>query len=433
MPSINNIKLTIGGAESPAGTEAAREFVIPVRGVAGLDKTVERAVDPAIVGNNMATGEFLMADDVRGAIPLAIRPCGGIGQLLKSVLGDSETPAQVAACVRIRYTGSEDSCKLVPSASGDTLTSSIGDKGSESGDTNFGTAGVIDLTDTATDTVGELVTVIDAYTDYDCEKIFGADAVDAGEILDFTTPANNRQAKNRWAYVWFGSADSGVYKHELTPDLSSTEHPTYSIQKDGYQDNFLYTGCVVDTLSISAALKAMVEGDCEILGFAEAIGEDASTLTLEDVDPLIFSDGSLTLNANLYSYIRNHSLNIVNNHNADGYGQGSTGRQYHQKGMFEVTGDLQVRLDATSYAERAKILTGTQIGLDFKYLGKIITGSIYEMMIVEIPYASLSTFEFVENTGVFDARISFRAFNPKGTNYNDPLTITLLTQDSAEY
>lgn len=433
MPSINNIKLTIGGPEVTSGTAVARTAVIPVRGAPTLDKKFEKQIDPAIVGSNMDSGEFLIADSVSGDIPLTFRAVKGNGMLIKSLMGTEETPAQVGGCIRLMYTGSDASNKIVPSASGDTLTSSVGDKGSESVDAGFGTAGIIDLTDPTTDTIAELVSVIDGYGDYECEKVFGEDAVDAAEILDFTSPANNRQGKNTWVYIWFGSATSGVYKHEFTPDLTSAEKPTYSVQYDGREDNMLYDGIVVDTFSWSAALKAMVEANAVVLGLSETVGETVSSVVLEDVDPLIFSTGSFYLGSNLYTFIRNHSMEIKNNNMPDGYGQGSISRLYHQKGKLDISGDMQVRLDSTSYAERAKIAANTVQAISFQYTGKEIVTDIDEMVIVELPYCALSNFEFPENAGVFDAKIMFKAFNPKGVEYNDPATITFITTDSGSY
>jgi len=429
MPSVNNIKLTIGGPESTPGDPVARTHVIPVRGLPGLDKAAERAEDPAITGENMAVGEYFMADSVGGGIPLAVRPCAGIGKLLKSCLGTEATPVQVAACIRIRYKGTEASCKLVANTTADTLASSIGDKGSEIADNNFGTSGSIDLTALDTDTVGELVTEIDGYTDYECEKLFGEDSVDAGEIIDITAV----QAKGMWAYVWFSSADSGIYAHIFTVDLGNDERDTYSIQKDGFQDNFLYAGCVVNTFSLSAALKAMVEAECDNLGFTEAGSQSASSLTLEDVNPLVFQQGSFSLGTKEYTYIRNHSLAFNNNHNAEGYGQGSSSRQYHQKGKFEASGDCQLRLDADSYAERAKAFDGSLIALSFYYKGKVVTANIPELMLIELPYCTINEPAWPENAGVIDIKLGFRVLKPKGTIYNEPVKITLLTKDSAAY
>ena len=429
MPSINAIKLTIGGPEATPGGAEARTHVIPIRGTPGLDKKAERGVDPAIIGSNMDAGEYLLADSVSGGIPLAFRSVAGIGKLLKSLLGTEATPVQVGAQIRIRYTGSAASCKLVSDTTSNTLKSYIGAVGAEVLDTNFGTGGTIDLTAIGNDTVGELVALIDGYADYECEKVFGNDGDSAGDIATIASV----QGKNKWAYFLFTAAASGVYAHIFKSDLTNTERPTYSVQKDGFQDNFLYAGCAVSSLNLSAALKAMVEADCEILGFSETGGQTASVLTLEDIDPLIFHKGSFSLGAKEYTFIRNHSLAITNNPNAEGYGQGTPSRQYHQKGKFDVTGDCQLRLDSDSFAERAKIFDGALAACSFYYKGKVLAGVIPELMIVELPFCSISNFEFTENNGVFDAKISLKAFKPKGTLYDDPITVTMLNKDSGAY
>ncbi len=555
MPAVKNVKYTIGGPESTPGVAVARTHVIPIRGKGGLDKSAERGEDPAITGVNMSVGEHFLSDDVGGPIPLAIRATPGIGKILKSLLGTESTPAQIGACIRLIYKGSEKSCKIISNTTTDTLKSYVGVKGSESLDTDFGTAGSIDLSDPASDKVGELVEVINnvadiyallneakldyeanrinttshhgeadatnvitapdadtkakaitlandlrnqlnahmafidsvhtvadttnpitlgalrvtatwaeiallanairtAYeahrqlvdtvhagadstntitaeavnTNYYCEKLFGADATDAADIIDVTL-----QAKGMYASLWFSSAASGIYMRQYTPDNTDTQRPTYSIQKDGFHDNFLYAGDVVDTLSLSAALKGFVEGECAVIGFSEAIGQGASGLTLEDIDPLVFYKGSFTLGNHTYTFIRNHNLAIANNHNAEGYGQGTPSRQYHQKGFFDITGDCQLRLDADSYAERAKVFDGSLVGISFYYKGKELKTDIPELMLVEIPYCSLREPDWPETNEQIDIKLGFRGNNPKGTLYNKPLTITILTDDPGAY
>lgn len=555
MPAAKNVKFTIGGPESTPGVAVARTHVIPIRGKGGLDKSAERGEDPAVTGANMAVGEYFLSDDVGGAIPLAIRATPGIGKILKSLLGKESTPVQIGAAIRIQYKGSEKSCKIVANTSTDTLKAYVGDKGSEVLDTDFGTAGTIDLTAAASDTVGEVVEVInnvsdiyallnEAKTDYEanrvnttshhgaadttnvitaadadtkakaitlandlrtqlnahmdfldsvhgakdttnpitlgalrvtatweeiadlanairtayeahrqvvdsvhagvdstnvitadavntnyfCEKLFGADATDAADIIDST-----KQAKGMYSSFWFTSATSGIYMRHYTPELGDTERPNYSIQKDGFYDNFLYAGCVVDSLNLSAALKGFVEAECSAIGFSEDTGQTASSLTLEDIDPLIFHKGAFTLGDHTYTFIRNHSLAVANNHNAEGYGQGTPSRQYHQKGFLEVTGDCQLRLDADSYAERAKVFDGSMVGLSFYYKGKELATEIPELMLTEIPYCSLREPDWPESNNQIDIKLGFKAINPKGSPYNDPLTIYILTTDSGAY
>jgi len=103
----------------------------------------------------------------------------------------------VGGCLRIRYTGAQASCLLEGDATAKTLTSKIGALGAEAPDAAFGTAGVIDLTAAAADTLLELQALIDAYADYECSVIYGDD-IPTQNVLDFTV-----QAKTDPAYALF--------------------------------------------------------------------------------------------------------------------------------------------------------------------------------------------------------------------------------------
>ena len=431
MSSTNRIKMTIGGPESPIGSEETREYVIPHRGMPGLRRQIEKGEDPAVTGDNMLLDKIAMAGNVAGPIPLAIRPCGGVGQLLNSLLGQEDAPTQIGAAIRIRYTGTDASCKISANTSSDTLTSETGVKGSEAGDSNFGTDGDIDLTTGIPDTVGELVTVIAAYDDYECEKVFGEDSVDAADIIDIT----NAQAKDGWITVWFTSAASGIYRHQWVVSLTATERPGYSIQKDGVGDDYLYAGCVVEDLSVSAALKGLAESDCNILGMTETTSAvTASALTLEDVDPARFSDGDISIAAAAYNtLIRRFNFTMKNNHDAEGYGMGSLDRQIQSKGKFQMTGELAVRMSTVSILEKPKVAAGTLVNVYLSLEGQELATDINELMLFEMPYCNLGDFEPQDNNGVLDARIPFEVVKGKGTRYNDPLTVSILTVDSGAY
>jgi hypothetical protein len=399
--------------------------------------------DPAIVGNNMSTGDYILFADVAGDIPLAVRPSGGMGMLIKSLLGSETTPDQIGGCMRLKYNGSELSCKLSASGGGNSITSYVGAKGSETGDTNFGSNGVLSLTAAAQDTLGELVTVIDGYSDYQAEKIFGVDGYDISGGTNSIISVAQAQGKDNWTYLFFDSPDSGCYRHEFIVDLGTGERPTLTLQKDGYgidaNDGFVYAGCVVDSINLSGALKAIVEGSTTIYGFTEATGQAYETaLTLEDLEPVIYYRGDFALGGNNYNFTRNFDVTFVNNHNTDGYGGGSLDRQYHQKGMFGANGTIQVRLDQSSFGERNKIFSNTDqaaLTLEFssKYIINTATTQVPEFMLIEMPYCALTSYEFVENTGIIDATIGFNALSPKGTIYNDPVKITLINQDPSAY
>lgn len=428
MPLTKNVTVSVG-KESTAGTEVARAAVVPLRGLPTIDKKGTFEVDPVIAGRGMDAGELATAYSVEGGLPLAMRPIDGLGYLLKSLLG-TESCNQVAGAIRIRYTGAEASCKVTASATGGTIVAATGDKGSEATDSNWNSEAAIDTAETSFDTIGELVTAIDGYTGYECEKVFGSSTATIEGVLDAEV-----QAKSTWAVIWFSADASGYYAHTFTPDLDDDQRPTLSVQKDGFQNNYLYLGCVVDSLSMSAALKGFVEGEATIQGWTEETEGTEYSGTLTDADPMRFQDGSTSIAANDYTFVRSMSLQVANNHTGEGYGQGSLYRQENQKGNFEVTGELQLRLDATSVAERAKAFNGTKVALYFKFTGDDYDadGNYPELMLIEVPYCGVREPDHPENNSQIDLKLGFRAFNPAGTNYNDPLTITILNTDSTVY
>jgi hypothetical protein len=429
--SLNNVKASIGGAETTAGTAVSRTAVIPIRGMPTLRKSANKQVDPVIAGRNMDAAEFSTAYPVGGSIPLSPRPAAGFGMLLNAWLGQEQaSPDQIAACIRIRYTGSEASCKISASASGDTIDSDVGDKGSETGDTNFGTSGSIDLTAASTDTVGELVSTIDGYTDYEAETLFGDTSTDAAEILDITSA----QGKNQWVYVWFGSASSGFYRHTWEVVLTNTERDTFSVQVDGMHDNYLYDGVIVDAMSFNAALQGLLEAEAEVLGFDEATGQSAySGDDLESYGAYIFQHGGFSLRDVDYTYLRSISFNGTNGSTQDGYGQGSLLRQYHEKNKFDLTGSFQLRYSSDVYANRARVFNDAVVALSFYFkTNSDLATNIPGILLFEMPNIQLSDYQETERDGKIDASVNFRAVNPDGA-YDSPFRITMITDDSAVY
>ena len=56
MPSTNAVKIT-AGKETTVGTAATRTAVLPIADPGSLDRKIESAADPVIIGRNMLAGE----------------------------------------------------------------------------------------------------------------------------------------------------------------------------------------------------------------------------------------------------------------------------------------------------------------------------------------------------------------------------------------
>jgi hypothetical protein len=427
--NTKNIKFTIGGPESSAGTVAARTKVLPIRDLPSFRDQAEKVVDPAITGLNMVAGEYLGALDLSGGLPLSPRPAGGFGMILNSLLGQEVAPVQIGAVARIRYNGAQPSAKIVANASTKKLISAIGNFGDETSDATFGTGGEIDLENASTDTVAKLVTVVNAYNNYNAEVVTGLGAVSAGSIVAITA----EQGKGRWVYLYFTSADSGLYLHRFPTILTDSARPTYSVQGDGVHDNFVGVGVGVSQLTVSGALKAMVEAEATLQGFTWTPGAVASVVALEPVAPFLYYSGSFSINGVTQPFVRNVSFDISNNLDAEGYGMGSASRQYHDKGQFEVTSQVQLRYTADAYALYGQVQSNAQAGLDVYFkTPSAMTAGIHGLMVIEAPYCNVSSYEPTDNNGVLDASIDLRAIAPPGA-YGSPFRISLITADAGAY
>jgi len=430
MASTNAVKIT-SGIEGTAGTAVPRTAVLPIADPGTLDRKVERLADPIIIGTNMLAGEYKAQGNVAGSIPLTPRASSGMGHILKSLYGTEEAnPSQVIGCIRVKYTGSAASCKLTCDVSAKTIVAASGAKGAETADANFGTAGTLKLAEGTSDTVSEVVALIEGYTDFECDLVWGADT---GTVASVRTDAA-MQAKGKDALI-FLTGTSGAYAHRFTPNLdSTTERPTLSIQMDGYGDNYLYDGVVVNELALSGALKDFIKGDATLMGFGETGSQSASAVVMETATPLRFADGLTVIDGTDYVYIRDFSLKFNSGHREDGYVQGDYDRAYHQKGIFGAEGEMTLRLDSSSQALRAKVDSGALGSLLLVFKGGAIgSAGAYETLIVELPYVTYSSAERSANSGIFDLKVNFKALSPSGTQYDEPVICWLVTDDSAVY
>lgn len=434
MPSKQLVKYTIG-KEATAGTAVVRTAVLPIRDIGSLDRPITKKTDPLIAGLGMDSGEYAVAGDVKGSIPLSPRGCKGWGHTLKGTFGAEGTPAEIVGVIRLKYTGSAASCKLIASLTGKTIESKVGALGSEADDAAFGTSGVISLTGTGFDTLAELVAAIDGLTDYEAALVTGLGATSIVSVV-----AGTFQVKGKYAFLFLTGSGSGAFLHRFTPDLAlDSERPTYSVQKDGFQKNYLYDGVVFNNLSFSAEQKGDLEAEVDVLGMKETPDQTASVLAVPNMKPYKFGGGFTSLSGNRYSQVRKHSMKFENNHTEDGYGQAdeSIDRTYHQRGKFAASGDLTVRLDGTSIQERPKAESGENVAVQFLYYeveNQFLLG-VKGLMLVEIPYGEISETPSVEANGdALDLSIKFKGFKPGlATDYEPPVAVSILTADADAY
>ncbi len=418
-------KVGIGGPEATLGTAVARTSRLPINGMAEVRQVGAKEADDVITGRGAIRGHYVDSIDVNMELPLRLIAHKGVGQLFVSALGnDLVTPLQVGGSVKITYTGASESCKLVVTA--DSITASVGDLGAEVADTNFDTDGTLSLTGLS---IAQLVTAIDGYTGYTCEKLFGADATSAATVIPITTA----QAAGNVVVVYATSADSGVYLHRFASVLGNTERPTYSFQGEGMQATHdVLAGGVVDSISISADLKGRASMTANVIGTSKET-DDAMTLSLPTQKPMQFAGAEFWFGGAKHTFVKSFNLEIANNHDGDeGFGSGSLYKQDHAKGMLNVSGSLAVRTGTSSEVEYAKRLTVDKSSLFAGFQGADLATSIPEAVYISAPHLDIMDASKTDATVSIDSDFPFVAVDPDG-QYGNYCTVDMITADSATY
>jgi hypothetical protein len=267
MPSINTVKDSVGiEAVASPGVAVAPAYVLPITGLPGLDTEIGKEKDTAIVGKGMAAGAYKVSEDSKdGSTGLSPRGVPSMAIIMHSLLGggvragQALTGVEIGALIRIRYTGSSESCKFtITSGATPKINSKIGVRGSEANDAAFGTTGDYTVTAIA---ISAMLTTIDGYADYEAQFVMGDPTiVGANKLLDFGVSGTTaREGKGNWCYIWFApTTTSGLYKYEIPVVTTNTERPTLTRQIDGRGQSEVWSGFVVEEVGIEASLQAFI-------------------------------------------------------------------------------------------------------------------------------------------------------------------------------
>ena len=421
MAKSGFMKVAVGGPESTLGTAVARSSRLPVSEAVFL---VQKSVNEAkefITGRNTQAGYVKVAEECTASVPVNLVSSKGIRIILGSLLGSTAAPVQVGAGVVIVYDGAEDSCKLVVTS--DSISASIGNYGEEVADANFGTEGSYALTGK---TLADVVTDISAFTGYSAELLYGEETDSAA----LAVAVSSAQAKSRPVPVHFTSADSGAYLRVITPNLTSEELPGFSIQADGDGDNRLGAGCIVDSMNITAELKAKVKATFELMMLTVTGGQDGITTPLnqDDMDVLKFSDGLTYIGGEKFCYIKNVSIDVSNSHGADeGYCQGKQTKSKHAKGPFAVSGSGTIPVDSSSEAERIKALAAEKSSLLTKFSGRNYGNGVRAMVLFDIPSIQYTDDSKSASDANLEQSLSWEMIDDLG--YDAPFAIHMISKE----
>lgn len=424
-------KVTVGGPEEILGTPVARTDRLQITSFTNVMEKATKTADEVISGRGTNRRNIINAIDVTMEAKMQLHATKGIGKLFMSAIGqDLAAPIQVGAAVVLVYTGDQASCKIVVTNTEGvkTVASSIGSLGGEAPDSSFGTAGVLDLSAASFDTVAELVSAIEGYADYSCEKLFGPDSFATTDPVAIAAS----QAAGNSVILYFVSANSGAYLHRMTPVLTATERPTLSLQADGTGSTFdVMSGAVVDSLEISADLKGRVALTASLIGTLRGPGTETS-VALPSNSPLKFSGAKAFFAGVSTPFMKNMALTISNNHDSDeGFGMGSLRKIDHAKGKFTVSGKNTVRTSIATESEFAKRIEQKTSSILAIFQGDNLATNIPEMVAVSIPHVDIMDASKSSSDVSIDTEFTWEAVDP--ASYDAVLTVDMITIDSAKY
>jgi len=422
MAKSGFMKVAVGGPESALGTAVARTSRLPVTEPVFLIQKAVNEDKEFITGRNTKAGYVKVAEECNASVSMNLVATKGLNIVLRSVLGLMSTPAQVGCGISLVYDGEAESCKIVVTS--DTITAAIGAKGAEVADANFGTTGTYSL---AGKTLADLVTDITAFTGYTAVALYGDPTASAAAAVAITAA----QAKARALPIHFTSATSGAYLRIFTPQLTNDELPGFSIQSDGDGDNRLGSGAVVDSMNITADLKAKVKATLELMMLTVTAGQTAITANLgdDDKDVLKFSDGLTYIGGAKFCYIKNLTIDVANNHGADeGYCQGQQTKAKHAKGQFGVTGSSTIPVDSASEAERIKSLSALKSSLMARFLGRTYGNGINAAVIFDVPALQYTDDSKSAGDATLEQSLSWEMIDE--LSYDSPFAIHTITREA---
>lgn len=199
----------------------------------------------------------------------------------RSFAGGTDLDSSVA--LRIQYIGSEASATITV-ASGD-FTFKHGDSGSEAVDATIDSggddSGVIDISDTNADTIGEMADLINGSANWRC-FLEGAVRDDASANLVGTVAATQAKVAGGVAFKFDGS--DGIYSVAITGNEFKTlsSNPGYD---DGHYKDY---GCVN---SLAYATATVTETGGATFKVIEA-GQDATTSTWNELHSVAIADST---------------------------------------------------------------------------------------------------------------------------------------------
>ena len=388
--------------ESTYGTYIAGDTQLRITDESLL-RAIEHGEDAQLIGELYTSDMIKIADGAKGGINSSVHP-DTIGIIMQGILGEEAIVSDPAeAYVIVNYVGSVAYARLTKS--GTDLTAETSTDGSSwSVDAGFGTAGVIDLTDGATDTATELSAVIDGYTDYS-SSVVGTGTSASSNIPDFSA-TNMKQAEERVSSIILAYKVSGsttAKTHSLTPADSTACLPSYSFTVNrtlGTDKSVGIVGAKFSSIGITAGVKDIVKYSLNVVAQAEEGDKTDISLTIPTYEAFISPKITAWMNETKLTTLKDLSITINTNVDENNViGSYEIEEPIRQNSTIETS--FTANLNTVNYALRSNYTGDIPVEMLFYFENTNDADTVNNIpfsMLIRIPAVKLTDFNTTLST-----------------------------------
>lgn len=416
IPKKNYTKTSIG-LEQTMGVAAPLTSGVPVTAVAFIEQEVSKSDTGIITGRNSSSGVSLDGINYSTKFECNLSANKSNKLLFESLFGEKSQSVQIGAAISLVYVGNEKSCKLVI-ASGN-LKSFVGNYKNEILDTEFGVEGTLSLDGK---TVNDVLTALNK-GNYKCKLLNGAIASTTVQCVNPGT----FQIASHYQPVFFTGTEATLTI--FSPNKTSGENPTLTVQTEGTGTTEKATGGAVNSFSLSGDLKSKVKAsyDLKLLNLVENPTNANLVLDYLDEDAMKFNTGFTLINGKQWDYIKSISAEFTNNiSDEDGVAQNSLTKTKHFRGMFNITGSMTVTTtdkdeELSSELEREKVASDLESSLQLEYIGTNITDDVKSQIIIDFRSIQYTNSSKSAQDTTIDTSLDFQVVDLD--NYGDYATL----------
>jgi Phage tail tube protein len=197
---------------------------------------------------------------------------------------------------------------------------------------------------------------------------------------------------------------SGVTQNTFSIEVGATDISQY----------FLYTGCVIDKLQLTAAPAGIITYKADFIGAGSTIGTTTNATTTANANaaaPMTTVTATIKEGGNVVALITGGTFSFDRKH-AVNYALGNAVPVSLSTSFFEVTGTLDVFLeDEVLYN---KFVNGSNSSLDWTFTDS--SNNTYELVVPNLSYTTATN--TIKDTGPIELKMNFTGvFDPTtGTN-----------------